>query len=139
MGEISQSRNSNSIEQKSSKMPANKSSLRIYLIGKFLSKVIHQKCPFFTNICWGFYFQKNFDVFNLAVATGSLLYLTPSKLKISILAETLTGLKSACPTVLYLSFLFHNINSITINKFKKWITIPACFRNEKISYTSSKF
>ena len=40
MGEISQSRNTNSIEQNSSKMPAK----------RFLSKVIHQKCVFFTNI-----------------------------------------------------------------------------------------
>ena len=34
---------------------------------------------------------------------------------------------------LYLSFLFHNNNSVTINKFKKWFTIFACFRNGKIS------
>ena len=30
--------------------------------------------------------------------------------------------------------MFHNNNSVTINKFKKRFTIPACFRNGKISY-----
>ena len=34
---------------------------------------------------------------------------------------------------LYLSFLFHNNDSVTIIRFKKWITIPVCFRNGKIS------
>ena len=37
---------------------------------------------------------------------------------------------------LYLSFLFHYNNLVTINKFKTWITIPACFRNGKISYST---
>ena len=37
---------------------------------------------------------------------------------------------------LYLSFLFHNNNSVTINKFKKWIIIPACFKNRKIWYST---
>ena len=31
-------------------MPSNESSLRVYLMGKFYSKVIYQKCMFFTNI-----------------------------------------------------------------------------------------
>ena len=33
---------------------------------------------------------------------------------------------------LYLSSLFYN--SVIINMFKKWITIPVCFRNWRISY-----
>ena len=37
---------------------------------------------------------------------------------------------------LYLSFLFYINISVTIFKFKKWITIPSCFRNEKISYSA---
>ena len=40
------------------------------------------------------------------------------------------------PTVLCISFLFHNDTSITINKLKKWITIPDCFRNGNLSYNS---
>ena len=55
------------------------------------------------------------------------------------LAETLTGWKSTCPTVLCLSFLFHNNNSTTINKLKKWIIIPASFRNGNISFTNLEF
>ena len=31
-----------------------------------------------TNICWGNHFIKNFDLLIIPVATGSLLYLTPS-------------------------------------------------------------
>ena len=31
-----------------------------------------------TNICRGFYFKKRFDVLIILVATGILLYLTPS-------------------------------------------------------------
>ena len=42
------------------------------------------------------------------------------KLKLSsIPAETLNGSKSTCLSPFCLSFLFHNNNSITINKFKK--------------------
>ena len=37
---------------------------------------------------------------------------------------------------LYLCFLFHDNNSVTINKFKKWITMPACFRNGKVLYST---
>ena len=37
---------------------------------------------------------------------------------------------------LYLSFLFHNNNWVTTIKFKKWIAIPPCFRNGKISYNT---
>ena len=36
----------------------------------------------------------------------------------------------------YLCFLFHNNNSATICKPKKWITIRACFRNWKTSYST---
>ena len=36
-------------------------------------------------------------------------------------------------------FLFHNNNWIIINKLKKWITIPVCFRNAKTSNTSLEF
>ena len=35
--------------------------------------------------------------------------------------------------------LFYNNNLIIINKLKKSITIPACLRNKKISYTSLEF
>ena len=60
-----------------------------------------------------------------------------AKLRInSTLAEKFTGTKSTFPTVLYLSVLFHNDNSIIINKLKKWIIILAWFRNGNISYTS---
>ena len=31
-------------------MPANKSSLKVYYMGRFNSKVVFQKCMFFTNI-----------------------------------------------------------------------------------------
>ena len=34
---------------------------------------------------------------------------------------------------LYLSFLLLNNNSATMNKFREWITIPACFRNGRTS------
>ena len=37
---------------------------------------------------------------------------------------------------LFLSFLFHNKNSVTIFQLKKWITIPDSFRNGKISYST---
>ena len=43
---------------------------------------------------------------------------------------------------LYLSSLFYYDNSVIINMFKRWITIPVCFRNWKISfiqYTSLEF
>ena len=37
---------------------------------------------------------------------------------------------------LFLSFVFHNKNSVTIFQLKKWITIPESFRNGKISYST---
>ena len=38
------------IEQNSSRKPVNESYLRVYFMGRFHSKVIYQKCAFFTNI-----------------------------------------------------------------------------------------
>ena len=83
---------------------------------------------------WGFYFIKNFDVFIIPVATGSLLRhpkLNHPRLKIKFyIPWNSNWLKKYMPNCmpyvtvkLYLSFLFHNNNSVTINKFKKWITI----------------
>ena len=37
---------------------------------------------------------------------------------------------------LYISFLFPSNYLVTIFKFKKWITISACFRNGKASYST---
>ena len=75
-------------------------------------------------------------IFPKKSSTGSLyqsqlkayyILLHPKKLRNLLkpwLTETLIGSKSTCPTVLHLSFLFHNNNSVTINKLIKWITIP---------------
>ena len=59
-------------------------------------------------------------------AIESLLYLPPTY-ELLKSADTLTGSKRTCPTVLHLSFPFYNNNSVTINKLKKWIIILACF------------
>ena len=83
-------------------------------------------------------------MFIIPVATGSLLRhpkLNHPRLKIKF--YTLWNrnwlkkyMPNCMPVKLYLFFLFHNNNSVTINKFKKWITISACFRNGKISYST---
>ena len=65
----------------------------------------------------------------IPAAVESLLYLTPSQSKV----ETQTGSKSACPTVLDLSFQFHNNISVTISRSKKWITITVYFRTGQIT------
>ena len=118
-------------------MPVNKSPLRVYLLGRCHITVIYQKCVFFTNIGNNYSLQ-NFDMLMIPVAIKSLLYLTWFWELVKP-AETLTGSKSTCPTVFHLPFLLHNNNSVTINKLKKWITIPVCFRNGNISYTSLEF
>ena len=53
--------------------------------------------------------------------------------------ETQTGLKYTCPTALYLSFQFHNNNSIIISMSENWVALTTCFKNDEILYTSVEF
>ena len=84
------------------------------------------------------YIKKKIDALIIPVAIESLLCLTPS-LEALKPAEILTDSKSACPTVLHLSFLLYNNNSITISNLIKGLAIPTGFRNGNISYTSLEF
>ena len=82
---------------------------------------------------YGIICQRKFERFIIPAA----LYFAPFQDKVSsVPIETLTNSEITCLTVHYLSFQFHNINSITISWTKKRIALTACFGIRKISYTS---
>ena len=54
-------------------------------------------------------------------------YSIPSSRQTCIRLETQTNSECTRPTVLYLSFQFHNNNSITINTSENWITLTTSY------------
>ena len=145
-------------------MLANESSLRVYFMGRFNSKVVEQKCLVFINngndymlkkntinYAWTtnqikedyieclFFFFLIFLPYQLQLKARYILFYLKLKANFCTL-ENLTGSKSTCSTVVYLSFQFHNSNNtVKISRSKKWITLPPYFRNREILYTSLEF
>ena len=77
------------------------------------------------------------DISSYLLQLEAYYILTHTKLKINFHIGWNSNWLEEYTSNCTLSFLlFHNNKSITINKFKKWISIPACFENGKLSYTS---
>ena len=122
---------------------------------KFNSKVVYQKCVFSANIRNDYLSKINYcklyidcksnkyiltiffklEALVIPVAIESLLYLIPS---IFVSLEKITSPKTYA-TCQLVFFQFHNNNSITISRSKKWITITAFFRNRNISCSCFEF
>ena len=93
---------------------------------------------FFFKISWCSSYQLQLEAqFSLTPSWGKDKVLYTLK---PLLSQKLHGQLPVLPNCKpLLSFPFHNTKSVTIFKFKKWVTIPACFKNGEISYSILAF